>query len=83
MKMKSEHYQALKTAIAAVLEAYPELPDRYRNGQYPNADRTKDLNRRFRWDLFWAAKHRFNIDVWDYLNDSHLDTALRRIVPEL
>jgi hypothetical protein len=83
MKMKPEHYQSLKHAIDAFLEAYPEIPDRYRNGDYPNADRTKELNRRFRWDLFWAVRHEFDVELWDYLLDEHIDTALRRIVPEL
>ena len=27
----------------------------YREGRYPCADRTKDLNMRYRWDLLWVA----------------------------
>jgi len=83
MKITVNHYNALKQAIDALLEANPDLPDRYRNGQYPRADKTKDLNQRFRWDLFWAVRHQFDVDLWSYLLDEHIDTALRRIVPKL
>jgi len=55
----------------------------YEAGQFANADKTKDLSKRFRWDLFHAAGGtKFACDtLYDYLNDDHIDTALRAIVP--
>ena len=52
----------------------------YRNGYFPRADTVKDLDRRYRWDLYWACGEQF---VQDDLLNSHIDTALKRIVPKL
>lgn len=50
----------------------------------------KDTDKRFRWDLFWASvglikieKPNFVNDMYKYLNDDHLDTAMKKIVKEL
>lgn len=56
-------------------------------------------DKRWRWDLFWATADRFNKQTganldqsgmnkrfWDHfsgLDDSHIDTALRRIIPSI
>jgi hypothetical protein len=40
---------------------------------------------RYRWDLFWAATgEAFRRHLWDDLDlhDSHIDTALRKIVKD-
>lgn len=67
----------------------PEVRDAYRTGNYPRAEHTKDVNRRYRWDLLWAACGReilppqFMSDVLYGecgASDSHIDTALRSIV---
>ena len=44
-----------------------------------------DLNRRYRWDLLWAAvrRDRAIYDVLQPYSDGHIDTALRAIVPTL
>lgn len=63
--------------------------ERYRNGDYPRAEHTKDIDRRYRWDLFWEAFEDIrngDVPMDAYLDshlDSHLDTALRSIVPPL
>ena len=58
----------------------------YREGRYPRADRTRDLDMRYRWDLLWAV-HGTLPDVLrgelNDLRDTHIDTALRRIVAQL
>lgn len=61
--------------------------DAYRTGDFPRADRVNDLDKRYRWDLFWHA-YRTNHDVSaalaaEDLSDAHIDTVLRSIVPSL
>lgn len=83
MKVTAEHLANLTEAIAPL--DTPERRTAYRSGNFAKADRVKDLDKRYRWDLFWAA--------WDaagqspeflaQYNDAHLDTALRHIVPVL
>lgn len=83
MKIKPEHYNALKSII----------------GQYSHDNREqvlaykalklgKDPEKRFRWDLFTFARRSgaekiVMDDIYRYANDNHLDTALRAIVREL
>lgn len=83
MKVTAEHLANLTEAIAPL--DTPERRTAYRNGDFAKADAVTDLDKRYRWDLFWAA--------WDaagqspeflaQYNDAHLDTALRHIVPVL
>lgn len=61
----------------------PEMRDRYRSGNFPRADRVQDLDKRYRWDLFWAAPHLDALYDDRSILDSHIDTALRKIVPPL
>lgn len=80
MKVTTEHVQALKALIEPLdTEARREA---YRKGEYPRAELTKDVNRRYRWDLWWVAKGYRAIGDAEY-NDAHLDTALKSIVPTL
>lgn len=56
----------------------------YRSGDFPRADAVKDLDKRYRWDLLYAS--RFDVCGRIYptgANDTHIDTALRAIVPPL
>lgn len=60
----------------------------YREGGFPRADRVKDLDMRYRWDLFHAANTRSACELSrtaydEGLNDNHIDTVLRSIVPKL
>lgn len=83
MRVTAEDRETMRAAIAPLdTEA---VRDAYRAGRFPRADRVKDLDKRYRWDLFYAA------DLWDLtsalygdgVNDTHLDTALRSIVAPL
>ena len=40
---------------------------------------------RYRWDCLWTSKQsRWVCDnLYPYINDDHIDTALRRIIPNL
>ena len=79
---------ALFNLLRAEIERY-DTPSRraaYREGRYPRADRTRDLNMRYRWDLLWAVHGLLPDTLRGELNDlrdTHIDTALRRIVAQL
>lgn len=57
--------------------------DNYRNGRFPRADKVKDLDTRYRWDLFWAAGGMDVLRHLPNLKSAHIDTALRAVVPPL
>lgn len=82
MKMKQEHFEYLRERIAPL--DTPSNRQAYREGRFSKADRTKDKDKRYRWDLLWATGQvGWMCGNLDYLNDDHIDTALRRIVPPL
>lgn len=73
MKIHPAHFQFLKNAITpldtpARRKIYEGLTDK-----------------RYRWDLVYAAKLTSWIcyDLYPYMNDDHIDTALRKILPPL
>ena len=81
MRITTATTEAWKAAIAPL--DTPEKRERYRTGDIPRADRVKDLNKRYRWDLAYAARLNL-IALYDVgCNDTHIDTALRSIVPAL
>ena len=82
MKMTSPTYTALHDAIQPVNTDHRRTA--YREGRYPRAERTRDLDLRYRWDLLWTVVDRLPDAARREiraLNDTHIDTALRRIVP--
>lgn len=80
MKMIDEHLRELKRLITP-LDTEERRRD-YRKGNYPRAELTKDLNRRYRWDLFWSANAYDLIKDGGY-EDSHIYTALKSFIPNL
>jgi len=62
-----------------------ERRDRYRGGDYTRVNEFVDLDKRYRWDLFWevATEFEWRDDGTEGYRDSHIDTALRSIVPPL
>jgi len=76
-------------AIVAPLDT-PERRERYRRGDFPRSDAVKDLDKRYRWDLWYAAGVN-SVAYYAYLceqelaftSDSQLDSALRAVVPPL
>ena len=77
-----------KTDLNAMTEAIkpldtPERRERYILGNFPRADRVKDLNKRYRWDLWWDTDESRTLFLGQGIHDAHIDTALRRIVPVL
>lgn len=60
---------------------------KYRRGDFPYADRVDDLNKRYRWDLWWSTpwdvRDQIIAAFGDYPKDDYIDTALRRLVAPL
>lgn len=83
MKMTLTHYDELKKLCISVKEKYPNItPESYRLNKIG-----KDTDERFRWDLFHTANKRaradFLHDLYKYLHDDQVRTALKRIVKEI
>lgn len=59
----------------------------YRDGNFRRAEDCKDVNKRYRWDLFWAANTSYPEALAPILDanykDTHIDTALRSIIPNV
>ena len=91
MKMKPEHYEALKILykrVPPLLEhGITKLTDVYMRGDADKSIASNDINMRLRWDLFHCieqdTKRRMMDDMYEYLNDNHIDTALKHIMVEL
>ena len=83
MKMTQEHFQTLKALLEPV--DTEERRTLYRESRYPRAELTKDVNKRYRWDCLYATGEANSImsDLYAYLNDEHIDTAMRNLVRPL
>jgi hypothetical protein len=83
MKIRDDHYDYIKQVIKPIDTEYRR--NLYRNRQFPNAERTKDLDMRYRWDLLYTCcTSKWVCDnLYPYMNDSHIETALKRIVSPL
>lgn len=81
MKIKPEHYAHLKTCIDALNK---EVIARHRETVRKSGEYV-DLEKRVRWDCLWAAvPSRWLVDnLYDYINDTHVDSALKSIMREL
>lgn len=79
MKVSAEHLANMRAAIEPL--DTDETRERYRQGNFPRADRVKNLDMRYRWDLLWSSGA-YGEEFDGYKND-HIDTALRAIVPTL
>jgi hypothetical protein len=77
MKMTQQHYTHLLESLRPLSDSYPAM---LVNAQQDS--RTKDPLKRARWDLLYkAGLSKWICDnLYSYLNDEHIDTALRRIV---
>jgi hypothetical protein len=87
MKIKQEDYQKLENIINTEAErcgGMDHIKSLYEHGQFPRADRVKDLQKRFVWDMLFSAKrYNFINELYEYMNDSHIETALRKICPKV
>lgn len=80
MKMKLEHYYYLKNAMAINAQYIPQY-----KAHIAAEGKAKDPEKRLRWDLAYLSGLTPWIceNLYPYLNDQHIDTALRSIVKEL
>lgn len=83
MKVSPEHREAIARAIRPFDTA--ETRARYVARDIPRADTVRDIDRRYRWDLLWAAVDSGRASyamIRDY-KDAHVDTVLRQCVAPL
>lgn len=75
MKITPEHYNHLRGLVMPHMQAHPD-------SEYQLAGLS---SKRWRWDCLYAARaHDFICqDLYGYLDDDHIDTALRHIAKEL
>jgi len=83
MKIKHKHFEHLKGEIESVLEKYPGLVQEYETGNFPRSESTKNLQQRFCFDLAYGAglSRWISDNLYPYMNDNDLFTALKRIAP--
>jgi hypothetical protein len=86
MKITDEDFKKLAEMITPL--DTPERRAAYKQGNYPRSEFTRNVNKRYRWDLLFKAgglfqQGNFMSELYRYLNDSHIDTALRKLVPDL
>ena len=77
MRISPDNLAGLRAIVAPLDTA--ERRDYYRSGAVVAV---KSLDRRYRWDLYFGS----GPERWaftDGLDDAHIDTALRAIVPAL
>jgi len=67
------------------LADYPNLANEYETGQLSRPDKTRDLQKRFCFDVFHGAGlTKYCCDnLYSYLDDTHIYTALKSICPKL
>jgi hypothetical protein len=79
MKIKIEHYNTLKNAIAPLNGHF----EKHREAIIAEG-KAKDIEKRLRWDAFHAAKYGGILsELYSYMNDEHIDTALKKIMLEI
>ena len=74
MKIREEHFKSLKHVVVLtekeILSSNPDLKEKYKEHGF--------TPKRYRWDLLAASLFITSI-LYTYLNDNHIDTALKAI----
>ncbi len=78
--MRQQHFEQLKLALAPILKD-PVLVEKYEKGLFIRADKVKDLQKRFCYDVLYTS--RFDQSAFAYLDDNHIYTALKSICPKV
>jgi hypothetical protein len=83
MKATIDQVEAVRQALTPL--DTPERRARYMAGDFPNADRVRDLDTRYRWDTYYLAvdSGALTYDTLRNLNGAHTETVLRKVVPAL
>lgn len=88
MSLKLEELRELISTAIEVVDTETHRV-RYRNLDIPRAESVKDVNKRYRWDLFWfAVTGELKTQFFDGVKrlggkDAHIDSLLRAIVSPL
>ena len=87
--MKLAKFKTQLAQLALLVKPFDTEDNRtkYRNRDISNDDAVRDIDKRYRWDIFYAVTRR-NSDFYDALqsaspNDAHLDTLLKSVVQPL
>jgi hypothetical protein len=88
MKMSQADYDALKISISRKVEVLGVDKIKAHRETLKSDPRVKNLDMRYRWDILNLKSRRDeNTELFDrlyvYLNDDHIDTALKKIIKEL
>lgn len=85
MRASKELVDHVTALVKQAETAMPDVREQYRRGEFHNADRVKDLEKRYRWDMFWYLLRVYPSlnDAIEGFDDSHIDTMLRRAVQPL
>jgi hypothetical protein len=83
MKIKPDHVAHIKRVIANTNTSRDAVAAHYEFVR--NEGRARDVGKRVRWDLAYAAglSRWFCDNVYSYADDSHIDTALRSVMRDL
>ena len=89
MKMKPEHYAQLKSLIQQVATEERQIHGRDVRQNWDHYHRRGHTDMRFFWDHLWGIRPQQRREwfddngIYDYLDDRHITTALKRILGEL
>ena len=78
MRMTGTHYDVLQAYVSGLDTDYRR--NRYLHGDFPYSDKVQDIDKRYRWDLFYVARGMLAPHLFEDYTNEHIDTALRRIV---
>lgn len=80
MKITTEHYAEMRATILKLKDKVPAL-----RHAIIKEGRSKDVEKRLRWDLLYLAQLSPWIcsEIYVYADDEHIDTALRSIMKEM
>ena len=85
MKITPNHYEQLITGIRSSKNKFPSF-GYFKTIALKETSRNIDsIAMCYRWELFYEAfcSTSFIGDLYDYMNDAHIDTALRHAMKEI
>jgi hypothetical protein len=86
MKMSPVHYAELKSAIFNAIDTITTKSGKSFSAIHQEYKDAGHSDMRFRWDIFWASKFNdiptYRSDAFKEYYDTHIDTALKKIVSE-
>ena len=84
MKIKPDHYALLEFSLNKFMGEHPYIVEQYETGDFIRSDRVNDLQMRFCFDMLWLCNLTWlRPELSTYLEDSHVYTALKRILPKV